>query len=326
MPSDVVCLRPEDDFLNVGVTPTPGLSILYMTPHDAELAARLAESRALVIPAVGPVLPGELFNGSRIELVQVTGAGVDRVDADTMRALGIAVANVPGGSSAAVTEYAVSSALVLLRQTCWANAELRSGNYVEARNRILAENRAGLEGLMVGVVGLGIIGLAVAKGFHSMGCRIVYHDSADRDTRVVEQLGARALPLPHLLECADIVTLHVPLLSSTESMIGEHELAQMKAGAILINAARGGIVDERALAANLLSGHLGAAAVDVYSTEPPSSNNPLLSIGKKVGSRLLLTPHIAGITRQSWAYLFRSAWQNVERVLIHGEPPVNRVI
>ena len=325
MPIEVVCLRPEDDFLKVGVTPPDSLSIHYLSPDDSELAVHLAEARALLIPAVGPVLPAKLFDGSRIELVQVTGAGVDRLDEDAMKAQGIAVSNVPGGSAAAVAEYAVSSTILLLRRICWADAELRKGNYVEARINMVAENLSGLEGLTVGVVGLGIIGMAVAKAFQCMGSRIVYHDPAIRDTDPASQLGARELPLNELLDSADIVSLHVPLLSSTKSMIGDNELEQMKSGAILINAARGGIVDEAALAAHLLSGHLGAAAVDVYSTEPPLPDNPLLSIGDEVGGRLLLTPHIAGVTRQSWAFLFRSALQNVERVLIHGEPPANRV-
>jgi phosphoglycerate dehydrogenase-like enzyme len=98
----------------------------------------------------------------------------------------------------------------------------------------------------------------------------------------------------------------------------------MKAGAVLINAARGGVVDEAALAAQLRSGHLGGAAVDVYSTEPPAPDNPLFSLGGEAASRLILTPHIAGVTRQSFANLFRAAWDNVERVL-RGESPLNRV-
>jgi phosphoglycerate dehydrogenase-like enzyme len=325
MTCDVVCLRPEDDFLNVGVTPPDSLSISYLSPDDSKLAVHLAGARACLIPAVGPKLPAELFDRSGVQLVQVTGAGVDRVDADAMKALGIAVANVPGGSSTAVAEYAVSSALVLLRQTCRANAELRKGGYVETRRRMVAEIPTGLEGLTIGVVGLGIIGTAVARAFHCMGSRIVYFDPAARDPHLVKQLDACALTLDELLGSADIVTLHVPLVESTRSMIGEHELGRMKAGAILINAARGGIVDEAALVSRLLSGHLGGAAVDVFSTEPPSTDNALFSVAKELGGRLLLTPHIAGVTRQSWAYLFRSAWQNVERVLIQGEPPDNRV-
>jgi len=324
--TDVICLRPKDDFLNIGVTPPEALSIRYMSPADSDLQQYLAEARALVIPAVGPNLPAALLEGSNIELVQVTGAGIDRLDADAMKAMGIAVANVPGASSAAIAEYAVSSALTLLRRTFWADDQLRKGGYVDARSRMLEENLSGLDGLTVGVVGLGVIGMTVAQVFHGLGCKIIYHDPAPRDPDAVGRLGAIALPLDELLAQADIVTLHVPLLPSTESMIGERELGEMKDGAILINAARGGIVDEAALVQCLASGHLGGAAVDVYATEPPAQDNPLIAAANDIGRRLLLTPHIAGVTRQSWVHLFSSAWQNVERLLIHKVPPDNRVI
>ncbi len=286
MTCDVVCLRPKDDFLNIGVTPPETLSIRYMSPTDSELPTHLADTRALVMPAVGPSLPAALFDGSRIELVQITGAGIDRLDADAMKAMGIVVANVPGGSSAAIAEYAVSGALMLLRRSFWADGALREGNYVDARRRMLSENLAGLEGLTVGVVGLGVIGMTVAQVFHGMGSKIIYHDPAPRDPKAAEQLGALALPLSELLARADIVTLHVPLLPSTESMIGERELGEMKAGAIFINSARGGVVDEAALVRHLVSGHLAGAAVDVYSSEPPTQDNPLFAAEKKVGRRL----------------------------------------
>jgi len=94
---------------------------------------------------------------------------------------------------------------------------------------------------------------------------------------------------------------------------------------VLIQASRGGVVDEAALAAELSAGRLGGAAVDVYSTEPLDAGNPLLALTGDAARRLLLTPHIAGVTRQSWAYLFRSAWQNIERVLLRGEAPLNKV-
>src|SRR5206468_520779 len=101
--------------------------------------------------------------------------------------------------------------------------------------------------------------------------------------------------------------------------------ACMKPGAILIQGSRGGIVDEAALAASLATAHLGGAALDVYSTEPPAVDNPLLKLSGEAASRLLLTPHIAGVTRQASAFLFRSAWENVVRVLIDGKPPQHRV-
>jgi phosphoglycerate dehydrogenase-like enzyme len=325
MPHDVLCLRPEADFTRVGVTPPTGITVAYRRPDDFELAALIKGSRALVIPAVGAKLSGSLFEGGQVKLVQVTGAGVDRLDEATMKKLGIAVANVPGGSNSAVAEYAVGCAILLLRRLAWSDMEIRDANYVSFRGRMVADNLPGLEGLTVGVVGMGTVGLAVAEAFHRFGCQLVYHDPAPRDGGAAAKLGARPLPLDELLRTADIVTLHVPLLPQTRSMIGARQLNLMKPGAVLIQASRGGVVNEVALAAHLNTGRLGGAAVDVYGVEPPDTDNPLFALEGEAAHRVLFTPHVAGVTRQSSATLFREAWANVERVLVKGEAPHNRV-
>ncbi|MGH8648819.1 MAG: 2-hydroxyacid dehydrogenase, partial [Burkholderiales bacterium] len=157
------------------------------------------------------------------------------------------------------------------------------------------------------------------------GCRIVYHDPALRDAQAAAKIGARAVPLDELLRTADVITLHVPLLPQTRSLIGTRQFSLMKPGAVLIQAARGGVVNEEALATHLKSGRLGGAAIDVYATEPPDPDNPLFALEGEAARRVLFTPHIAGVTRQSSATLFREAWANVERVLVKGEAPVNRV-
>jgi phosphoglycerate dehydrogenase-like enzyme len=195
---------------------------------------------------------------------------------------------------------------------------------VAFRARMLADNLGGLDTLLAGVIGFGTIGVAVATAFKSMGCRICFHDPAPRDADAAQSLGAESMPLDNLLLESDIVTLHVPLLPATTGLIGDRELALMKPGAVLIQASRGGIVDEGALARALERGHLGGAAVDVYGTEPPPADHPLLALGGDGARRLLLTPHIAGVTRQSAAFLCRSAWQNIVRVLVEGKPPQNR--
>ena len=325
MPFDVACLRPEADFLDIGVIPPEALSITYLSPDDPGLATILAEVRGLVIPAVGPKLERSLFENSNIQLVQVTGAGVDRLDENVLRALGIAVANVAGGSNDAVAEYAVGSTITLLRRLAWADTEIRAGNYGEVRSRMIADSLSGLPGLVIGIIGLGTIGRVVATAFQRMGGRIVYYDPVVSDTDLPKELNAQSLPLPEVLAAADVITLHMPLIPATEGLIGEGELALMKSDAILINAARGGIVDEAALAACLNAGALGGAAVDVYAQEPPSPSNPLFALEGDAATRVLLTPHIAGVTRQSWANLFRSSWDNVVRVLHDGEAPLNRV-
>jgi phosphoglycerate dehydrogenase-like enzyme len=324
MSFDVVCLRPEADFTRVGVKAPAGLSVTYRAPDDPELPALVKAARALLIPAVGAKLPNQLFAGTSLKLVQVTGAGLDRLDRAALVDARVPVANVPGGSNAAVAEYVVTTASLLLRRFAWADAEIRKGNYGAFRSRMLADNLAGLEGLLVGIVGFGVIGQAVAATFHKLGCRLCIHDPATPAAVALKEVGAQDVSLPELLKTADVVTVHVPLLPATRGLIGAAELALMKPGAVLIQASRGGIVDEAALAAELRQGRLGGAAIDVYSTEPPPMDNPLLQLDGDAARRLLFTPHIAGVTRQSSALLFQTAWDNVARVLLRHEPPANR--
>jgi phosphoglycerate dehydrogenase-like enzyme len=189
---------------------------------------------------------------------------------------------------------------------------------------MLTENLGGLEGLLVGIVGFGTIGVAVARAFKNAGARLCYYDPAPPRPEEAVALDAQSMPLDALLAAADVVSLHVPLIPATRNLIGAEQLALMKPDAVLVQAARGGIVDEAALAERLQDGKIGGAAVDVYTTEPPTPDNPLLNIKGEGVNRLLLTPHIAGVTRQSAAFLFRSSWENVERVVVRGEAPLNR--
>jgi phosphoglycerate dehydrogenase-like enzyme len=325
MSIDVVCLRPEADFQRVGALPPEPLNVVYRAPGDADVAELMKEARVLVIPAVGAKLPNALFESTSVKFVQVTGAGLDRLDLEFLRERGIGVANVPGGSNEAVAEYAVTAATVLLRGFLWANTEIRKGNYREFRARMITENLQGLDGLTVGIIGFGVTGVAVASAFQKRGCLIFYHDPAPRDPRTAEAVGAKPCSLEDIFQLADVVTLHVPLLPQTTGMIGRHELAMMKPGAILIQGSRGGVVDEAALAEALQSGGLGGAAVDVYSTEPPATDNPLFALKGEAAHRILFTPHVAGVTRQAAVYLFRTAWRNVERVVSGKEAPQNVV-
>jgi phosphoglycerate dehydrogenase-like enzyme len=321
MSIDVLCLRPEADFQRVGALPPESLKVVYRAPGDADVAELMKEARVLVIPAVGTKLLNDLFEKTSVKFVQVTGAGLDRVDLEFLRQRGIGVANVPGGSNESVAEYAVTTATVLLRGFFWADTEIRKGNYREFRARMIADNLQGLDGLTVGIIGFGITGVAVASAFQKRGCLIFYYDPAPRETRTAEAVGAKPCSLEDLFQLADVVSLHVPLLPQTTGMIGRRELAMMKPGAILIQGSRGGVVDEAALAEALQSGHLGGAAVDVYSTEPTATDNPLLALKGEAAHRILFTPHVAGVTRQSAAYLFRTAWRNVERVISGKEAP-----
>jgi phosphoglycerate dehydrogenase-like enzyme len=324
-PIEVVCLRPQADFARVDALPPPSLSVRYCGPADAVVPTYLKTAHAMVIPAVGPKLPAALFEGTALKLVQVTGAGVDRIDPDAVKRHDIAVANIAGGSNSAIAEYVMTTASLLLRRLSFADAEIKTGRYTQWRAQMIAANLGGLEDALVGVVGLGVIGLAVARQAQRSGCRVCYYDPASHNAAAAAELLARSVGLDELLSSADVVSLHVPLLPSTTGLIGARELARMKPGAVLIQASRGGIVDEAALAAALQSGGLAGAAVDVYSTEPPPADHPLFALEGEARNRILFTPHIGGITRQASTFLFRTAWLNVERVLVDGQPPLYRV-
>src|SRR3954463_4508365 len=133
MSNRVLCLRPDADFTRVDAVAPKSLQVTYHASADAAVASLMKSSDALVIPAVGPKLPPELFEGTSLKLVQVTGAGVDRLDQAALTRLGILVANVAGGSNSAVAEYAVTAASMLLRRLAWADAEIKAGNYAKFR-------------------------------------------------------------------------------------------------------------------------------------------------------------------------------------------------
>src|SRR5882724_2413203 len=231
MSNRVLCLRPEADFTRVDAAAPKSLAVAYHAPADAPVAGLMKSSDALVIPAVGPKLAPELFEGASLKLVQVTGAGVDRLDQAALTRLGIAVANVTGGSNSAVAEYAVTAASMLLRRLAWADAEIKAGNYAKFRTRMVADNLAGIEGLTVGLIGFGTIGRAVAQAFYRMGAKLCFFDPAGGEATLAKTLDARSVSLDELLATSDVVSLHVPLLPATQNLIGAKELSRMKAGA-----------------------------------------------------------------------------------------------
>jgi len=324
--ADVLCLRPEADFHEVGVQPPGDLRIRFAAAPDAVPDEDLATARAVVLASVGPALDRAWADrAGRVELVQFTGAGVDRAAAAFTGRPGVAVANVPAANTREVAEYVLLATGNLLRGLALADREIRAGRYREVRGRLTPAAVRSLHSATVGVVGLGQIGLAVARLFRAAGAQVGYSDPAPRDPAAAAELGLSRLDLAGLLAGSDVVTLHVPLMAATRGLIGEAELRQMRPGAILVNASRGGVVDEAALAVALEDGHLGGAVLDVFAREPPPAGSPLLSLPASAADRVLYTPHIAGVAYEAARRLYTEAWANVRRVLVDGLPPENSV-
>ena len=325
MSNRVLCLRPEDDFLRVGAAAPASLAVTYRAPADPDVAALFKSSDALVIPAVGPKLAAELFEGTKLKLAQVTGSGVDRFDQAALTRLGIPVANVAGGSNSAVAEICrhhrvdAAAALRLVRRRDQGRQLHQVPRAHDRRQSLRHRRPAG------GIDRLRHHRPRSGAGVPALGAKVCFYDPAPVDAAAAAALDARAVSFDELLATWDVVSLHVPLIPATQNLIGAKELARMKPGAILIQASRGGIVDEAALAASLTSGSSrrrgGGCLLHRAAAGRQSAAEGFRRSRVTVADDAAYRRHHAAVT----AILFRSSWQNVERVLLRNEPPVSRV-
>ena len=224
----------------------------------------------------------------RLSVVGVASVGTDRVDIPAATRGGVMVVNAPTGNTIAAAEHTMALMLSLLRQIPGADASVRRGEWERARF-IGAE----LRHRTLGIIGLGKIGKAVARRAAAFEMRVLAHDPF-MTAEQADENAARLVGLPELLVRADVITVHVPLTAQTRGLIGEAQIGAMKPGAVLLNVARGGLVDEAALSAALREGRLSGAAIDVFSTEPMGADNPL-----RDAPNTILTPHLGASTSEA---------------------------
>lgn len=256
------------------------------------LAAALGNSDAWIVRNRSQVCGEALAGAGRLRVVGRLGVGLDNIDLAACAARGIEVIPATGANAESVAEYVLAMAMILLR-----GAAYRSTSAVAAGRwprQMLSQGRE-IAGKTMGLVGFGSIGRVTARKAAAMGLRLVGHDPAlAGEDSAWREFGVAPLGLDALLAEADIVSLHVPLVPETYRLIGEERIARMKPGAILVNSARGGIVDEAALARALQAGRLAGAALDVFEDEPLAAASVLAD-----APNLILTPHIAGVTQES---------------------------
>lgn len=270
-----------------------GCDVVYdpkLVDRPDELMRLVRGARALVVRNRTQVRGALLEAATKLEVVGRLGVGLDNIDVEACRARGIAVYPATGANDVSVAEYVITAMMVLLRRAWFATPEVIGGQWP----RMTTIGRE-VSGKVLGLVGLGGIARETATRARALGMTVLAHDPLLPATHPAWQLAAPA-SLAELLAGADVLSLHVPLTPTTKNMIGAAELAALRKGAILINAARGGIVDEAALVAALRSGHLGGAALDVFATEPLDATQ-----GGRFADvpHLILTPHIAGVTEES---------------------------
>lgn len=293
----------------------PEVTLRMATSSDpAELRAVTAGA-AFFVGGVTPITADLIAATPSLRLIHKWGIGVDKIDLAAARARGVPVAITAGANAVAVAEFTLLLMLAVLRRLIEREAQLRAGEWWRAR----AEARAHalqLRGKAVGLIGMGAIGRQVAKRLHAFDAEIRYFDVRRLGPEDERLLNVRFAELDRLLAEADIVSLHVPLIESTRHLLSRTRIGRLKPGAIIVNTARGAVVDEDALAEALEEGRLGGAGIDVFDTEPPPPAHPLLRV-KAPG--LVLTPHLAGSAYDNVAPVARHVFANIRRVL-RGEP------
>jgi len=259
-----------------------------LVDRPEELCAALENARALIVRNRTRVDGALLAAAPRLEIIGRLGVGLDNIDLELCSARAIAVRPATSGNERAVAEYVITAVMMLLRGAYFATDLVTSGEW--PRMNLIGREATGK---LLGLVGYGAIARETARCARALGIHVAAYDPylnfADSAWHGIERVEV----LENLLGRADALSLHVPLTEQTEGLIGNRALAAMKPGAVLVNAARGGIVDEIALAERLKSGRLGGAALDVFESEPLDAERGAIFAGL---SNLLLTPHIAGVT------------------------------
>lgn len=243
-------------------------------------------------------------------LVQVPAAGLNGVDVEACREHGIAVASCAGLNTVAVAEWCVWATIDAMRKLTFSDRALRDGRW-----EMFGHPRYELSGKTVGIVGLGSIGTAAAERFGAFGVDLRYWSRRRRPEDEEARLGAAYHELDELVADCDALVLTVALTEDTRHLLDAERIATMRQTAVVVNAARGEVVDEEALAAALGEGHLQGVATDVYSTEPPPPEHPLLTLESAV-----LTPHIAGTSAESVGRIVGRVFDNIRAVIEGGEP------
>ena len=279
----------------------PAVALLQQA-HEVRYDPQLVDQPEALLQAAADVdalivrnrtqVRGELLQAlARCKVVGRLGVGLDNIDVPACQARGMQVIPATGANALSVAEYVIGTAMLLLRGAYQSQAAMVQGQW--PRNALSSGRE--IHGKTLGLIGYGSIGQLTARLAQALGMRVQAHDALMApDHPAFASTGVQAVSLDTLLASSDVISLHVPLLPSTQNLINASRLAQIKPGAIVINSARGGVVDEAAVVAALRSGHLGGAALDVFEQEPLKSGAMFADC-----PNLILTPHIAGVSLES---------------------------
>ncbi len=300
-------------------TKVTGIDFNVIDAHkfsEEKLAAEFADADIVLGDYTGitPITRAVIKNAKKIKLIQQPSVGYNHIDVAACRQLGIPVANTPGANDIGVAEHTIMLALACLKNLPYYNENTHKGEWLftEAQRTGIFE----LNGKIYGLLGMGRTARAVAERLTPFGLKLLYYDIVKLSAAEEKKYGASFATMEEIFKNADVISIHLPLLSETTKIIDAAKLALMKPSAIIINVGRGALVDEKALAQALRDKKIAFAASDVFAEEPPPQNHPYFGL-----PNMILTCHLAGSTRESGGRIINMALENLARVL-KGEKPL----
>lgn len=255
-----------------------------------------------------------------LKLIQSEGVAFNRIDLEAARERGIYVCNNKGCNADSVAEHTVMLMLMALRHGVTGHNAVREGRQMQMKEAVMASNSPELGEQTVGLVGLGDIGQATARRLKPFGCKLYYYTLHRRPPEVEAELGVTYLPLEELFAACDILSLHCAVNDQTRNMVDEALLSHVKPGAILVNTARGDLLDNQAVRQALLEGRLGGIAMDTLAPEPTPADHPLVDLPPEIADRAVYSPHLGGNTGGSFRRAHRNMWENVQRIQEEKRP------
>ena len=325
----VISTVPRSRFEKYGTVIPAEIELSFLSELSSEtLMAAQAEAGGILVQAVDTINREFINSCPNLKIIQSEGVGFDKVDGTAARERGIDLCNNRDANKVAVAEQVVCSIMVVLRRMIECDATLKAGasgkEYLALQSDVRKRGLFELHGRHAGILGFGAIGREVARLLVAFGCTISYFDAFPPPKEVEDELGATYRTAAELFEMCDIVSVHVPVLPETINMVNAEMLAKMKPNAVLVNAARGEIVDQYALAEALEKGAILGAAIDTMSPEPPPADHPLLNLSEDAKKRICLNPHVAGTTDEAFSNMLDLSMKNFMRV-VNGETPVHIV-
>ncbi len=316
----LVAKEKVEKFTDFQMVPKDADIAYYSSGETEKMIKEAADAEVLLVNAMTPVEESLISAFPDLKMIHSEGVAYNRIDLEAAKKRGIYVCNAKAANAGQVAEHAIMLMMNVIKHYEEGLAEIRKGNQKDIQGRFISSGLSDIGAKSVGIVGFGAIGRELAKRLKPFGCRLYYYDPFPADAKTEEMLGISKLGFEEILKTCDIVSMHLPVTPETTGIINKNTLGIMKKDAVLINTARGEIVNTKDLAEAIKEGTIAGAGIDTLAPEPVTADNPLVSLKPPYSYRVVLTPHTAGTTFSAFKNMYRIFWTNVG-LLSKGKKP-----